>query len=230
MIEELIKHYENEFTYIPEDRNKDKQDLFLKFLNSVKEINPDINMEGIKNIVSTFSKYLISFVFVPLTLKEGEFIHTKFGESTNRRNSFVRMDTTGIYYTLAYKVGVVSMHDSFTGETVDITDTQDMTPYKKERIYLVAGKFLTNVYFDKAYLWEKTINSGNYTPNAPIPIKVDGMLYNHQYIKYIDILDNKFSTLKTLYDLKFKRDEDEDGYLENFNVKFNIQINGISTT
>lgn len=227
MIEELIKHYENEFTYIPEDRNKDKQDLFLKFLNSVKEINPNINMEGIKNIVSTFSKYLISFVFVPLTLKEGEFIHTKFGESTNRRNSFIRMDTVGIFYTLAYRVGIVNMHSSFTGKIIDIANRQDTLPLNN-RIYLVAGKFLTNIYFDKAYLWERTINSHSYTPNAPIPIKVDAIVYNNYYIAYIDILDNKFSTLKALYDLKFKRDEDK--FLENFNVKFNIQINGISTT
>ena len=227
MIKELITHFENEFNYIPEDRNKDKQDLFLKLLNNVNEINPNINIHGLKDIVYTFSKYLNSFIFVPLTLNEGEFVYTKPGEASNRRNQFVKMDTTGIYYSSAYRTGIVNMHNSFTGKTIDIANTQDLLPLN-DRIYLVAGKFLTNVYFDKAYLWERTINSHSYTPNAPIPIKVDAMVYNNYYIMYIDILDNKFSTLKALYDLKFKRDDDK--FLENFNVKFNIQINGISTT
>lgn len=224
MLEDLINHFNKEFQYISEDRNKDKQELFLQFLKLLNNKNPNLNIEGIKSILNEFTRYLNSNVFVPLTLNEGEFIYTGKNEATNIRTPYVKMDTSGIYYEKAYRTAIVSIYSSFTGEQIyDNT----IIPYNN-RIYLVSGKFLTNVYFDKAYVRQRTIDCHMFIPYATIPVKIEAVAYNNQYITYINTLDNKFSVLKNYYDLKFKRDEDK--FLENFNCNFNIQINGINTT
>lgn len=226
VINNLIEHFERELQYI-ENKNGDK--IFalafiscLKFFNSYPPSNPAIEVDEktMKKFFAYGTNAINTKVLSPLTLKEGEFIYSKPGLSINRRNNNICMDLNGIFNKEGYKTDCIIGYDSFTGETLDITD---LKPYKYNvsKVYLIAGKHITPVYFDRCYLKQKDIDKGNYVPSLPIvlPVSIIANSNTGEYIKTIRTNNPKLLLLTSMYNLRIEEDTDKN--LENFNINFN---------
>jgi hypothetical protein len=223
-IENLIEHFERELDYL-KDKSGDKTfaELFIKLL---KLFNKEDNVSIIKKFLSFSINSINAKVLSPLTLKEGEFIYSKPGLSINRRNDNICMDTNGIFNKEGYKTNCIIGYSSFTGETLDITD---LKPYKYNvsKVYLIAGKYITPVYFDRCYLKQKDIDKGNYIPPMPIilPTTIIANSNTGEYIKTIRKDNPKLLQLTSMYNLRVEEDIDKN--LENFNINFNYTKNAV---
>ena len=218
-IDKLIEHFEKEVEYL-KDKNGDNTFalLFIRFLKLCREYA--INVTVFKRFLSYCTNAINTKVLSPLSLKEGEFIYNKPGLSVNRRNDNICMDLNGIFNKEGYKTDCIVGYSSFTGETLDISD---LKPYKYNvsKIYLMAGKYITPVYFDRCYLKKKDVEKGNYIPPMPIilPITIIANSNTGEYIKTIRKDNPKLLQLTSIYDLRVE--EDNDRNLENFNINFN---------
>lgn len=218
-IDKLIEHFEKEVEYL-KDKNGDNTFalLFIRFLKLCRE--DAINVNVFKRFLSYCTNAINTKVLSPLSLKEGEFIYNKPGLSVNRRNDNICMDVNGIFNKEGYKTDCIVGYSSFTGETLDISD---LKPYKYNvsKVYLIAGKYITPVYFDRCYLKKKDIEKGNYIPPMPIilPITIIANSNTGEYIKTIRKDNPKLLQLTSLYDLRVEEDNDKN--LENFNINFN---------
>lgn len=222
----IIEHFEREHEYaraigLDEEALK-KSVTFLQFLHNASSLFPDIDKTGMSGLAQSYQKYLSSGVLFPLTLKEGEFSYVMPGLSMNRRNSYVKWDTKGIYYDKAYTGVVLFAYDSFTGEKQFIDNNFEHYNGDDNRIYIKTGRYITNHYFDKCYLHQSTVDSHNYTPGSPIKLNLYAYCYNKKYILFVEANDRKFTALRNLYDLKIRKDNDE--YLEYFNVTKEIEL------
>lgn len=222
----IIEHFEREHEYaraigLSEEALK-KSVTFLQFLHNASSLFPDIDKTGMSGLAQSYQKYLSSGVLFPLTLKEGEFSYVMPGLSMNRRNSYVKWDTKGIYYDKAYTGVVLFAYDSFTGEKQFIDDTFEHYNGDDNRIYIKIGRYITNHYFDKCYLHQSTVDSHNYTPGSPIKLNFYAYCYNKKYILFVEANDRKFTALRNLYDLKIRKDDDN--YLEYFNITNEIDL------
>lgn len=218
-IDNLIEHFEKEVEYL-KNKNGDNTFalLFIRFLKLCRE--DAINVTVFKRFLSYCTNAINTKVLSPLSLKEGEFIYNKPGLSVNRRNDNICMDLNGIFNKEGYKTDCIVGYSSFTGETLDISD---LKPYKYNvsKIYLMAGKYITPVYFDRCYLKKKDVEKGNYIPPMPIilPITIIANSNTGEYIKTIRKDNPKLLQLTSIYDLRVE--EDNDRNLENFNINFN---------
>lgn len=222
----LIKHFEREHEYaraigISEDVLK-KSTTFLQFLHNASSLFPNLEKSDLTGLAQTYQRYLTSGVIFPLTLNEGEFIYTQPGLSINRRNKYVKWNTEGIYYENAYTATVLFAYDSFTGNKQFLTENYTYYNGDETRIYIKTGKYITNYYFDKCYLPQSVINSHNYTPGNSVRLSFYAYCYKNQYILFVELNDRKFDTLRKLYDVRIKKDEDE--YLKYFNITNEIEL------
>lgn len=221
-----IEHFEQEHEYaraigLDEEALK-KSTTFLQFLHNASSLFPNIDKSGLYGLAQAYQRYLVSGVIFPLTLKEGEFIYVMPGLSMNRRNSYVKWDIYGIYYENAYKAVIQLAYNSFTGNKQLIDNTYKHYNGDENRIYIKAGKYITNYYFSKCYLHQSTIDSHNYTPGSPIKLNFYAYCYNKQYILFVELNDRKFNTLRNLYDVKIYKDDDEK--LKYFNITNEIEL------
>ena len=220
----LIEHFEKEIEYKSGDNIFDK--VFIECLKVVKTFSPFSNTTTIKRLFSYSINALNTKILSPLTLKEGEFIYFKPGLSVNRRNDNICMDVNGIFNKEGYKTDCVVGYSSFTGETLDIAD---LKPYKYNvsKIYLIVGKYITNIYFDRCYLKQKDIEKGNYVPQMPIilPVTIIANSDTGEYIKTIRKDNPKLLQLTSVYNLRVEEDTDKN--LENFNINFNYKKDAV---
>lgn len=227
-IEKLIEHFKRENEYITGDNYIGY--AIVAFLESIKEIKPDATLPYLKSLVNNISKCLNTNILSPLTLNEGEFIYVKPGLSVNRRNPFIFMDLEGIYYEKGYSRVNVLCNNSFTGQTlqrenINIDSIEDYNDDK--RIYIIAGRYLTNIYFTKTYLRKETVNKHNYTPSNTIPLNLDIITNNDNsmYISCIRINNPSFRNLSSMYRLNIQEDRNPD--LRQFGVIFNIKKDAV---
>lgn len=230
-IDNLIEHFEKEIEYI-NGVTGDKivgQNL-VEVLKVLKLVSPAFSIIQIKNLFAKFIHCLNTNILSPLTLNEGEFVYVKQGLSLNRRNPFIFMDLEGIYYEKGYSRVNVLCNNSFTGQTLqrEIIDIDSIKDYNDDkRIYIIAGKYLTNIYFTKTYLRKEVINKHNYTPSATISLNLDIITNsdNSMYISCIRINNPSFRNLSSIYRLNIQEDKNQD--LKQFGVTFNIKKDAI---
>ena len=220
-IEELISHFERELEYIKSDSGDNIfGELLIDCLKILSNSSIITSINDIKRFFSFSINTVNTKILSPLTLNEGEFIYVKPGLSVNRRNDNICMDFHGIFNKEGYKTDCVIGYSSFTGEILDITD---LKPYKYNvsKVYLMAGKYITPVYFDRCYLKQKDIDKRHYIPPMPIvlPITIIANSETGEYIKVIRKDNPKLLQLTSIYDLRVE--EDKDRNLENFNINFN---------
>lgn len=222
----LIKHFEREHEYaraigLSEEVLK-KSTTFLQFLNNASSLFPNMTKSDLTGLAQSYQRYLVSGVIFPLTLKEGEFIYTEPGLSINRRNEAVKWNTEGIYYENAYTATVLYAYDSFTGNKIFLNEKSEYYNKDNNRIYIKTGKYITNYYFDKCYIYKSTVDSHNYTPGSPVKLNFYAYCYKNKYILFVELNDRKFDTLRRLYDVKIYKDDDEN--LKYFNITNQIEL------
>ena len=220
---EFIKHIERE-TNMAILELKDSQPYIEYAQMLVSLINKGYTEEQLKQLSVKFHSFFNSKVFVPLNISTGEFRFTRYGLSTNTRVESVKMDLNGIYYEDAYKLTNKFFIDPYTGKQIREID---YFQYKKEyngdknRCYINSGGIITNIYFDKAYLHQKTIDNKRFIPTSPIKLNNIVVYKDNIYINVIDINQQAFISLRKFYNLNFQEDNNKD--LSKFCVKFNIK-------
>ena len=228
MIENLIKHFEEELKYI-ESGDKTVGNLLINILNVCANYNNNFTDADIKLLLNKCINALNTNVLSPLTLNEGEFKYIQYGLSQNRRNPYIFMDTDGIFYDKAFVRNGTIGYDSFTGknlEETDIFNTVDITEYKNyyddERIFIMNSLYITPVYFNKAYIKEKYITK-KYIPLQPIVLNlyvfVD--ITSKTYINCIKSSNPSLLKLNSLYNLNIQEDHNEDLVKFGVNFKYN---------
>lgn len=180
--------------------------------------------------INCMHDYVKYGIFSPLTFTEGEFIFRKPGLSQNRRNPFVYKDLKSIYYSLAYYKKVVQYYDAknnLTSFSLDKDKEKGIDSFTgdEKRLYLVKGGILTNIYFNKAYLKQKSVNEG-WFPKASITIDVIRYIYEDKYIDYCIYNNPKVHSLFSFYDIELFEDDNQE--LMKFGTKFNIKKDGLS--
>ena len=229
MDNELIKHFEREYEYARAsgiDQETLKKCLtFLQFIHNAFSSFPEATDKNLSYLAETYKRFISSKVLFPLTLKEGEFLYTEPGLSTNRRNEAIKWNNEGIYYEDAYKATVNFAYDSFTGKRTFMTENLIHFNGDETKIYIRVGKYITNHYFNNCYLFPETIASHKYTPGSPIVLNMYAMTYKDKYILFVSSNDKKFLTLKNLYDVKIYTDDNPD--LKYFNITDKITKDAI---
>ena len=149
MIEDLIKHFEEELKYI-ESGDKTVGNLLINILDFILRNNNNATVNDVKRLLSQCINALNTNVLSPLTLEEGEFKYIQYGLSQNRRNPYIFMDTDGIFYDKAFVRNGTIGYDSFTGKTIEellvsgfSIDELDINRYfnyyNDERIFIITG-------------------------------------------------------------------------------------------
>lgn len=228
MIEDLIKHFEEELKYI-ESGDKIVGNLLINILNFISRNNNNTTINDVKKLLSQCINALNTNILSPLTLKEGEFKYIQQGLSQNRRNPYIFMDINGIFYDKAFvKHGVIG-YDSFTGKTleeIDIIDNIDITEYKNyyndERIFIMNSLYITPVYFTKAYIKEKDLKK-KYIPSQSIVLNlyIFVNITDKTYISCIKNSNPSLLKLNSLYDLNIQEDNNKDLVKFGVNFKYN---------
>lgn len=228
MIEDLIKHFEEELKYI-DSGDKTVGNLLIHILNICANHSSNFTDADIKLLLNKCINALNTNVLSPLTLNEGEFRYIQYGLSQNRRNPYIFMDTNGIFYDKAFVRHGVIGYDSFTGknlEEIDISNAIDISQYKNyyddERIFVMNDVHITPVYFTKAYIKKKNMING-YVPFQPIILNlyifVD--ITDKTYINCIKSSNPSLLRLNSLYNLNIQEDGNEDLIKFGVNFKYN---------
>ena len=236
MIEDLIKHFEEELKYI-ESGDKTVGNLLINILNICANYNSNFTDANIKLLLNKCINALNTNVLSPLTLNEGEFKYIQYGLSQNRRNPYIFMDIDGMFYDKAFVRNGTIGYDSFTGKTIEellvsgfSIDELDINKYfnyyDDERIFIIAGSQITPIYFNKAYIKQKDINK-NYYPPQSIVLNLDIILdtNNKKYINCIKSSNPSLLKLNSIYRLNIQEDGNKD--LIKFGVNFKYNKNAV---
>lgn len=225
----ILEQLNRELQYCKTENTDIVAESISAIISILEKHNIEVNDKfPIRNVLSRINKFLDSEILFPLTLSEGEFLYVKPNLSVNRRNSNIFYDIKGIYYKNAYSVDIVNVYDSFTGEKLLGKDCRDINPLLEDNpIFLKSGNYISNIYFNKAYLHNSTVNKHSYVPAPPINIKVNLLVHNNRFITFIDIHSDSFKSIKSYYNLNLtavKKDSFESKELEPFNINYYTNI------
>lgn len=227
---ELVKHIKAEANYsmkLQEEKGESirKDDVERAAMGLLRLTQFTENYTDLKAIVNRMNDFLRFGMFSPLTLAEGEFVYTKPGLATNRRNPYVYKDLISIFYTLAFKKELCEYYDARnninypkSAENMDF-----LTPLftgGENRIYIIKGTTLTNIYFDKAYIKDFNLING-WFPRPSIEIQIIRYFIDNYYIDFCNFHAAAVNKLRTSYKLHVIEDNDES--LKLFGVKTNIK-------
>ena len=227
---ELVKHLKTEANYsikLQEEKGEKirREDVKNAAMGLLRLTQITENYTDLKAIVTKMNDFLRFGMFSPLTLAEGEFIYTKPGLATNRRNPYIHKDLISVYYDLAYKKVIGEYYDA--KNNINYPKMADNMDYLiplftggEQRVYIIKGTTLTNIYFDKAYLKNKAFVNG-WFPKPAIEIPVIRYFIDDKYIDFCNYHHVSTHQLRTIFKLHVVQDNSEE--LEVFGVKFNIK-------
>lgn len=226
---ELVKHIKYEANYsmkLQEEKGENikKDDVMNAAIGLLRLAQITENYADLRAIVNRMNDFLRFGIFSPLTLKEGEFVYTRPGLATNRRNPYVHKDLTSIYYELAYRKIIGEYYDAKNNLNYPkMTDNMDyLIPFStggEQRVYIIKGLTLTNIYFDKAYMRDIHLANG-WFPKPPIDIPIIRYFIDNYYIDFCNFHHVSVNKLRTSFKLHVVQDDNEE--LKKFGVKFNI--------
>lgn len=227
---ELVKHLKTEANYsikLQEEKGEKirREDIKNAAMGLLRLTQITENYTDLKAIVTKMNDFLRFGMFSPLTLAEGEFVYTKPGLATNRRNPYVHKDLTSVYYDLAYKKVIGEYYDARNNINYPkMADNMNyLIPFStggEHRIYIIKGTTLTNVYFDKAYMRDVSFKNG-WFPKPAIEIPVIRYFIDNYYIDFCNYHHISVHQLYTTFKLHVVEDDNKE--LEIFGVKFNIK-------
>lgn len=235
MINDLVEHFERELlsarTMGYDEDRINRMELYVKVVKIIIEKYPNADRTLLYNIIDRFRDFSATYVFFPLTLREGEFRYERPGISVNRRNNDVVWDNEGMYYKAGFRAKIDKAYNSFTGEEDKLDDKSLYTnPNDKEeegftRIYIKFGKYITNHYFTKCYLRDRLIEKHKFNPKEPLNLNLYAMTFGNKFILVVDSAQFKFRALRSFYDLHYKTDEDEN--LKKFGITDKIPLDAV---
>lgn len=227
---ELVKHIKSEANYsikLQEEKGESirKDDVERAAIGLLRLTEFTENYTDLRAIVNRMNDFLRFGIFSPLTLTEGEFVYTKPGLATNRRNPYVHRDLTSVYYDLAYRKIIGEYYDAKNNINYPkMADNMDyLTPFftgGEQRVYIIKGATLTNIYFDKAYMKDISFSNG-WFPKPAIEIPVIRYFIDNYYIDFCNFYHVSINKLRTSFKLHVVQDDNEE--LKTFGVTFNIK-------
>ena len=193
-------YYNNTTTH--NERFEQSIKYLKEFIKIVEKDNPDLTRDGFAKVLTGITTINNRGLFLPLTLKEDEFVFKRYGISENIRRSDIKMDPKGIFYENAYNAILLNVIDVRTNTAVDIEKHLD---YKfttdDNRIYIAFGSRLSSYYFTRAYLFNSTIIRGKYFPAPPITIKTNILLADVEKIQFVFWDDYYVKKLRGYYNI-----------------------------
>lgn len=231
---ELVRHIKAEANYsmkLQEEKGESirKDDVERAAMGLLRLTQFTENYTDLRAIVNRMNDFLRFGIFSPLTLTEGEFFYEKPGLATNRRNPYVHKDLTSIYYELAYRKVIGEYYDAKNNINYPkMVDGMDyLIPFStggEQRVYIIKGLTLTNIYFDKAYMKDIHLANG-WFPSPAINIPVIRYFIDNYYIDFCNFHHVSVNKLCTSFKLHVVQDDNEE--LKKFGIKFNINKNGL---
>ena len=227
---ELVKHIKAEANYsmkLQEEKGESirKDDVERAAMGLLRLTQFTENYTDLKAIVNRMNDFLRFGIFSPLTLAEGEFVYTKPGLATNRRNPYVHKDLTSVYYDLAYRKVIGEYYDA--KNNINYPKMADNMEYLiplfiggEHRTYIIKGTTLTNIYFDKAYMKDVSFSNG-WFPKPAIEIPIIRYFIDNYYVDFCNFHHAAVNKLRTSFKLHVVQDDNEE--LKTFGVKFNIK-------
>lgn len=227
---EFIRHLKTEANYsiqIQEEKGESvrKNDIVVavKAIETLADYSE--NYTDLRAYINRMTDFIRFGAFSPLTLSEGEFIYKKPGLAVNRRNPYVYKDLTSIFYELAYRKVICEYYDAKNNINYPkMTNNMDyLIPFftgDENRIYIIKGTTLTNIYFDKAYMRDVSLIDG-WFPKPAIEIPIIRYFIDNYYIDFCNFHAAAVNKLRTSYKLHVVEDDNEE--LKIFGIKFNIK-------
>lgn len=227
---EFIRHLKTEANYsiqIQEEKGESirQEDIAcaVKGLETLAKYSE--NYTDLRAYLNRMTDFMRFGVFSPLTLSEGEFVYKQLGLAVNRRNPYVYKDLISIFYTLAFKKELCEYYDA--RNNINYPKSAENMDYLiplftggENRIYIIKGNTLTNVYFDKAYLKDLSLVNG-WFPRPSIEIQIIRYFIDNYYIDFCNFHAAAVNKLRTSYKLHVVEDNDES--LKLFGVRTNIK-------
>lgn len=227
---ELVKHIKQEANYamkMQEEKGENirKDDVERAAMGLLHLTKFTENYTDLRAIINRMNDFLRFGIFSPLTLAEGEFIYKKPGLATNRRNPYVHKDLTSIFYELAYRKVIGEYYDARNNINYPkMADNMDyLIPFftgGEERIYIIKGTTLTNIYFDRAYMKDFNLSNG-WFPKPAVDIPIIRYFIDNYYIDFCNFHHAAVNKLRNAYKLRVIEDNNQE--LKIFGVKFNIK-------
>lgn len=225
---EFIRHLKTEANYAIQIQ-KDKGESIRQndIVCAVKGLETLANFSeqytDIKAYLNRMTDFMRFGVFSPLTLSEGEFVYKEPGLAVNRRNPYVFKDLTSIFYSLAYRKELCEYYDARNNINYPRA-TEGMNflipLFTGNRIYIIKGTTLTNIYFDKAYMKDVNLSNG-WFPKPAVEIPIIRYFVDNYYIDFCNFHAAAVNKLRSTYKLRVVEDTNED--LRKFGVNFNIK-------
>lgn len=227
---EFIKHLKTEANYAIQLQKEKGESIrqeditcAVKGLETLAKYSE--NYTDIRAYLNRMIDFMRFGVFSPLTLNEGEFVYKKPGLAVNRRNPYVYKDLTSIFYELAYRKELCEYYDAKNNINYPkATDNMDylipLSTGGEQRIYIIKGTTLTNIYFDKAYMRDISLING-WFPKPAIEIPIIRYFIDNYYIDFCNFHAAAVNKLRTSYKLHVVEDNDET--LKLFGIKTNIK-------
>lgn len=227
---EFIRHLKTEANYAIQIQ-KDKGESIRQndIVCAVKGLETLANFSeqytDIRAYLNRMTDFMRFGVFSPLTLSEGEFVYKRPGLAINRRNPYVCKDLISIFYTLAFKKELCEYYDArnninYPKSAENMDFLIPLFTGGENRIYIIKGTTLTNIYFDKAYIKDFNLING-WFPRPSIEIQIIRYFIDNYYIDFCNFHAAAVNKLRTSYKLHVIEDNDES--LKLFGVKFNIK-------
>lgn len=227
---EFIRHLKTEANYAIQIQ-KDKGESIRQndIICAVKGLETLANFSeqytDIRAYLNRMTDFMRFGVFSPLTLSEGEFIYKRPGLAINRRNPYVCKDLTSVFYELAYSKDLKEYYDAKNNINYPkmAENMNYLTPFftgGEQRIYIIKGTTLTNIYFDRAYMRDISFING-WFPKPAIEIPIIRYFIENRYIDFCNFHEASVNKLRTSYKLRVVEDINED--IKLFGVKFNIK-------
>lgn len=215
---EYIKKVKNEFNMTlkehPEYENH-LNDMLNIILNFFKD--KDVQYEDFvyfKSVIYKLNTYNALGRAASIRLSNEFFETVKLGLSQHKRDSRVKWDLQGYYYEGAYDIKVIEFIDVFTGSLIEteLIDNYQNLHNDDKRIYMIVGGQLTNIYFDKAYIFR-----GDYAGERekcfvcvkPFELECKAFLYKNKYILAAYFSDKVMMSIRKKYILDVQIDNDE---------------------
>lgn len=187
------------------------------------------NYTDLRAYLNRMTDFIRFGVFSPLTFSEGEFVYKQPGLAINRRIPYVYKDLTSIFYELAYKKIICEYYDAKNNINYPkaASNMDYLIPFytgDTDRIYIIKGNILTNIYFDRAYMKDIYLING-WFPKPAIEIPVIRYFIENYYIDFCNFHSAAVNKLRTLFKLRVIEDDNKD--LISFGIKFNIKKDGL---
>lgn len=165
------------------------------------------DVDDIKEILDTCSKFWNNNILGTLTLKDDEFGNEDSrGNRKNLRYGYIREYFGDIYNDNAYNVLIRKSYNH--DEKIEIANINYNTK-SNERVYITKGGVVTGDYINDCIITEKEVRKGHFSIQSVVNLNVSS-IYSKRFgtIYTIDNRDSKFKALREFYDVPIRHNDD----------------------